>query len=264
MGRYYFLLLNFLASFVAQDTHAAEKYFHGHRFAASVICSGACSEDNYFGSDSVLRVSEGQEYSIVVHNPLPVRVAAAVTVDGLNSIDGKRSTPDEAQKWIIEPYSSVTISGWQTSDSKSRKFYFTRERDSYSRWKGRRDGRDYSPHLGVIGIAYFWNSADLKEALFPAQAFLDKRSAASNDLAASSRGEVGERSARGRDRAGTGMGRSQWNPITRVHFYYDTGMYSAHDALTIRYEFASNYPAPLPFEAPEREYRYPGNYAPEM
>jgi len=33
---------------------------------------------------------------------------------------------------VIEPYSTLIVSGWQVSDSRARRFYFTTERDSYA------------------------------------------------------------------------------------------------------------------------------------
>lgn len=267
MNRYIALLAALTLTF-SRTAHAAERYFQGFLFEASISSSLPCSEEKISDNASLIRVREGQEYSIIVRNPLPVRVAAAVTVDGLNSIDGKRSTADEAQKWIIEPYSSITISGWQTSDSHSRKFFFTNDRSSYSTWKGKRDGRDYSPNLGVVGVAFFWNSAELRAALYPPQPFMEQglsaesryRSAAPSGASAGAMNDLAAKM----ERAGTGMGNSQWNPVTRVNFSYDTGMYSAYDALTIRYEFGPRDPRPLPFEDPATSYRYPGNYAPQM
>lgn len=259
--RTYIYLLGTLLCWPAA-AHAAEKYFHGHVFDASVVSSSPCPEESGTFGGSFIRVREGQEYSIVVRNPLPVRVAAAVTVDGLNSIDGKRTTPEAAQKWIIEPHSSITISGWQTNDSNARQFYFTRAQSSYSNWKGKRDGRDYSPNLGIIGVAYFWNSSELQAALYPAQPFR-QRMHEEREFGSPAAGASMDSMAKS-SRAGTGMGHTQWNPVTRVNFYYDTGMYSASDALTIRYEFGTHPPRPLPFEDPRFEYRYPGNFTPEM
>ena len=42
-------------------------------------------------------------------------MAVALAVDGLNSIDAKKTTSREAAKWILDPYASIVIEGWQTS-----------------------------------------------------------------------------------------------------------------------------------------------------
>ncbi len=264
------LLICFL--FQICPAHAVQKYFQGHLFEASVIThySGSEFEERPIEGTSLIQVREGDEYSILVRNPLPVRVAATVTVDGLNTIDGQRTTPEGGQKWIIEPESSITIRGWQTNDSNLRRFIFTREGASYAKWKERRDRKNYTANLGVIGVSYFWNSAELSDRLSPARPFLENEK--QEELAlGSSPGSVGSDEAAKRSRrqenkgrAGTGMGFRQWNPVTRINFYYDTGMFSPSDVLAIRYEFAEAIPRPRPFEEPQVRYRYPGNYAPEM
>lgn len=270
MNRYMLILFSFLV-LMPQNVLAAEKYFRGYRFDASIIPQ-RYSEDRYdyndpYGPQNVIRVSEGDEYSIVVRNPLPVRVAAAVTVDGLNTLDGKRTSAAEGQKWIIEPYSSITIGGWQTSDATMRKFVFTKEGASYAKWKGRRDRKDYTANLGIIGVAYFWNSAELNHVLYPrpepygCDRCLEKRKGDRNSADAAEAPATAGRAQKS-EQAGTGMGRHEWNDVYHVNFFYDTGMYSSADALTIRYEFGAPYRAPQPFE--DWEYRYPGNYAPQM
>src|SRR6185436_10785471 len=57
----------------------------------------------------------GERYTIRLYNPLPVRVAVNLTVDGLNSITGKPSGISDGEKWLLEPYGSVVIPGWQVS-----------------------------------------------------------------------------------------------------------------------------------------------------
>ena len=58
---------------------------------------------------------KGREYTIRLRNPYPVRVAVALSVDGLNTIDARETTAAAARKWVIDPYETVVISGWQTS-----------------------------------------------------------------------------------------------------------------------------------------------------
>ena len=52
----------------------------------------------------------------------------ALSVDGLNSIDAKTTSAREASKWILGPYESITIDGWQTSSSTARRFFFATEK----------------------------------------------------------------------------------------------------------------------------------------
>ena len=265
MKHVYFLLA---AAFVFphSSAQAAQKFFQGYRFQAYVVGS-SISEGGINRSinpdSNFIQVGEGQEYSIEVRNPLPVRVAATVTVDGLNTIDGKRTSSSDGQKWLIDPYSSITIRGWQTSDDNSRKFFFSRRSASYAKWKELRDRRDYTANLGIIGVAYFWNSAEMSQETTLPQPF-ESEQGLSDRKFGSSAAPSKSGSMRLEERAGTGMGRSEWNQVRHVSFYYDTGMYSGSDALTIRYEFGPKFPQPMPFEDSPVTYRYRGSYAPEM
>lgn len=99
----------------------------------------------------------GEEYALRVRNPLPVRVAVALSVDGLNTIDARRSTAWDASKWVIQPYGTITISGWQVSRERARRFYFTDERDSYANKLGRPED------IGLISAVFFRERAGYSE-----------------------------------------------------------------------------------------------------
>src|SRR2546421_6860342 len=92
---------------------------------------------------------EGAEYEISLRNTLPVRVAVALSVDGLNSIDAKHTTAWNASKWVVGPYQTIRIGGWQMSSERARRFYFTTERDSYAAKLGQ------AANLGVISAVFF-------------------------------------------------------------------------------------------------------------
>jgi len=92
---------------------------------------------------------KGREYAIRLRNPYPVRVAVALSVDGLNTIDARESTAAEARKWVLGPYETVTISGWQTSQTDARRFEFTTEERSYGQALGK------TSNLGVIAAVFF-------------------------------------------------------------------------------------------------------------
>ncbi len=92
---------------------------------------------------------KGREYEIRLRNPYPVRVAVALSVDGLNTIDARHTSAQDARKWVLGPYETVTISGWQTSMTDARRFEFTSEEQSYGAWL--RQTND----LGVISAVFF-------------------------------------------------------------------------------------------------------------
>lgn len=92
---------------------------------------------------------KGREYAIRLRNPYPVRVAVALSVDGLNTIDARESTAADARKWVLGPYEIVTISGWQTSQTEARRFEFTTEERSYGQALGK------TANLGVVSAVFF-------------------------------------------------------------------------------------------------------------
>jgi hypothetical protein len=98
---------------------------------------------------SYVEAIRGREYEIRLYNPYPVRVAVALSIDGLNSIDAAHTTAAAARKWVLDPYETVTISGWQTSQTHARRFQFTTEEKSYGQWLGRTND------LGVISAVFF-------------------------------------------------------------------------------------------------------------
>jgi len=92
---------------------------------------------------------ENAEYELRVHNPLGVRVAVALSVDGMNTIDARHTSAQDAHKWVIQPYGTITVQGWQMSSENARHFYFTTERESY----GAKIGQ--TANLGVISAVVF-------------------------------------------------------------------------------------------------------------
>src|SRR5439155_24611706 len=118
-------------------------------FDVQVLVDGRPLEEYATRGRAYVEALEGREYELRVRNPLPYRVAVALSVDGLNSIDARHTTAWEASKWVIEPYGTIDISGWQVSSSRARHFYFTSERDSY----GARLGQ--TANLGVISAVFY-------------------------------------------------------------------------------------------------------------
>src|ERR1041384_3136954 len=101
-------------------------------FTVEVLVNGYPLEQYPARGRLYIEAVERAEYEIRIYNPLPDRVAVALAVDGLNSIDARHTTARAASKWVIEPYSTITIGGWQMSSTRARRFYFTTERDSYA------------------------------------------------------------------------------------------------------------------------------------
>jgi hypothetical protein len=91
----------------------------------------------------------GREYALRLTNLIDRRIAVALAVDGLNSIDAKTSTAEKASKWVLGPFETTTISGWQVSSTDARRFFFTTEENSYGAWL------DSTANLGVIEAVVF-------------------------------------------------------------------------------------------------------------
>jgi len=118
-------------------------------FEVEVLVGGRPLEELRAHGRRYVEAVEGAEYELLVRNPLPVRVAVALSVDGLNTIDARRTSSWEASKWVIGPYQTIRLSGWQMSSRHARRFYFTTERDSYAAKLGR------ASDLGVITAVFY-------------------------------------------------------------------------------------------------------------
>jgi hypothetical protein len=118
-------------------------------FGLNVLVDDVARSEYFHGGTAYIEAVRGSSYSLRLTNPTPYRVAVALSVDGLNTIDAKHTDARSASKWVLEPYESTTISGWQVSDRAARSFYFTGERHSYGAKLGQTE------NLGVIEAVYF-------------------------------------------------------------------------------------------------------------
>ena len=114
-----------------------------------ILVDGVAQRRYAHDGRSYVEALKGREYAIRIRNPYAVRVAVALSVDGLNTIDARQTTAAAARKWVLEPYETVTISGWQTSQTEARRFEFTTEERSYGHALGK------TANLGVISAVFF-------------------------------------------------------------------------------------------------------------
>ena len=171
-----------------------------------------------------VQAHKGREYAIRLSNPYGVRVGVALSVDGLNTIDARQTTAVDARKWVLNPYQTVTIHGWQTSRTEARRFEFTTEERSYGQALGK------TANLGVISAVFFKERMRIAQEAVPAP---EERPAARSlrDAASAQRLEGKESEA---EYAATGMGRSTEHAVVRVNL--DLEQTPAH-TVNIRYEF---------------------------
>ncbi len=251
-----------------------------HNFGVEVLAGGSTREKYPARGRVYVEAVEGEEYALQLYNPLPVRVAVALSVDGLNTIDARRTTARDASKWVIPPYGSINVTGWQMSSTRARRFYFTNERDSYANKLGR------PSDLGVITAVFFRERREHAEIVQPPRPLEpqprsdnrneSKRSTQQRDAPSAS---ADKGSASGRviapdaddDYAATGIGRSVSNDVWRMQM--DLESQSAAE-VTIRYEFRDalvrlgvlprSYPPPDPLRRRERARGFEdGSFSPE-
>jgi len=118
-------------------------------YSMEILIGGTPLQEYAARDTSYIEALKGREYSVRLCNRTGERVAIALAVDGLNSIDARTTSASEARKWILEPYGSITLDGWQTSSSTARRFVFTTEDRSYGAWLGR------TKNLGLVAAAVF-------------------------------------------------------------------------------------------------------------
>ena len=165
-----------------------------------------------------------REYAIRLRNPYPVRVAVALSVDGLNTIDARETTAAGARKWVLGPYETVTISGWQTSQLEARRFEFTTEARSYGQALGK------TANLGVISAVFFKERvpAIMKDER-GRQQLAPPSSAPPEQEAASAEAKRADD-----EYAATGMGRRTGHAVTQVWLNLED---TPAQTVNIRYEF---------------------------
>ena len=189
---------------------------------------------------------KGREYAIRLHNPYSVRVAIALSVDGLNTIDARETTASDARKWVLNPFETVTISGWQTSRTHARRFEFTTEEQSYGNALGK------TANLGVISAAFFRERAHVFSAAESTHDDLARQAAPAAEAPASA--ASGRRA--DNEYAATGMGRKTEHVVQQVWLDLEN---SPAQTVTIRYEFRPQLvrlgilPSPIPDPLQRRE-----------
>lgn len=158
-------------------------------FGMSVLLGDDARPEYHARGKVYVEAVRGADYSIRLTNPTPYRVAVALSVDGLNTIDAKHTDPWNASKWILEPYESTVIAGWQVNDQTARRFFFTGERNSYGAYLGQTE------NLGVIEAVFYrerrpkprFRSQAMEEKALPSPAA--GAAAPSDDYAATGMGD---------------------------------------------------------------------------
>jgi hypothetical protein len=201
-------------------------------YSMEVLVDGQPLAAYTHGGSTYVEALKGREYAVRLTNRTGERVAVALAVDGLNSIDARHTSSQDARKWILAPWETVTLSGWQTGSGTARRFVFTSEPKSYGAWLGR------TSDLGVISAAFFRESRRRDEiAALPSdpQPQLE-RGAASDAAGQAPRAKaLGEMKPSAKDElAATGIGREVEHRVVRVDFDAEDAPASV---VSVRYEY---------------------------
>ncbi len=118
-------------------------------FGLDVLVNGSPRPEFAARGTVYVEALKGRDFALRLSNPTGVRVAVALSVDGLNTIDAKHTSSRDARKWVLAPYETVIIPGWQVNNAVSRKFVFTGERGSYGASLGKTED------LGIIEAVFY-------------------------------------------------------------------------------------------------------------
>jgi hypothetical protein len=191
-------------------------------FELDVLVDGRPLNEYYSRGRTYVEALQGAEYELRLRNNSADRVAVALSVDGLNTIDARHTSAWNASKWVIEPFQTITITGWQMSSERARRFYFTNERDSYGAKLGQ------TANLGVIAAVFFRERSRPVPITpsYPRGGDKDSMEAPSQSAQSIRRDDD--------ERAATGIGRNVRNDVRWVDMDLDS---RAAGEVTIRYEY---------------------------
>jgi hypothetical protein len=201
-------------------------------YSMDILVGGTPLQEHAARGTSYVEALKNREYSVRLRNGTGERVAIAFSVDGLNSIDARTTSASEARKWILGPYETITLDGWQTTSTTARRFFFTAEERSYGAWLGQ------TKNLGIIAAAVFRERRPQ-----PISIWREERQEGSEGKSRDSRGSASpappaaksEASpSRSDDLAATGIGQETSHPVREVSFDSED---SPVARLEVRYEY---------------------------
>jgi hypothetical protein len=223
----------------------------------SVLMDEAPRPEYRHGGSVYVEAVRGREFAIRLTNPTSSRVAVALSVDGLNTIDARHSDAWSAMKWVLEPYESTVISGWQVNQRTARRFFFTGERHSYGAALGQTE------NLGVIeAVVYAERRPRFTERFsLPGGAAKEESESAAAPPPSPKAGALSD------DYAATGMGDRTRHEVEQIHIDLDPRPVAT---ARIRYEFRPElvrlgvipHDVPSPMERRERARGFEG-FCPE-
>jgi hypothetical protein len=265
MNRYFACLILAGVALVSYPRAAVVASPARSQTAVDILVGGVPQQHYAHGGRWYVEAIKDREYAIRLHNPYAVRVAIALSVDGLNTIDARVTTASDARKWVLDPYETVTISGWQTSRTHARRFEFTTEQQSYGKALGK------TANLGVISAAFFRERVPVLSAVEPPHDRARAQAAPQSPPQAAEASSTASAAKRAdNEYAATGMGRKTDHVVQQVWLDVED---SPTQTVTIRYEFRPQLvklgilpPAPLvdPLSRRDRARGFEPEFSPEI
>jgi len=181
---------------------------------------------------------KGRNYALQLSNKTGRRVGVLIAVDGLNVVNGERSSLSRNESmYVLDPWESTVIRGWRTSLDDVRSFVFVDEERSYAERTGQANS-----DMGWIRVLAFRENEPFSwgapgkvrdEAARPYGAAPES----SNDKRAT-RGDAEQQPQLRADESnpGTGWGEHRYDPVQRTRFVAES---RATDHLVLRYEYVS-------------------------
>ena len=199
-----------------------------------------------------LQAFRGRNYSLSLRNRTAQRIGVLIAVDGLNVVNGERSTLASGKPmYVLGPYETTVIRGWRTSMSEVRQFVFVDEERSYAERTDQANG-----DMGWIRVLAFrenqpqvwYEKPMLKDdranegqaerrvdgAPAPPGASGQAQEAPKSPARDESRASAGIMGNAGESFPGTGWGDRRDDPAQWVHFIAAP---VATDHLVLRYEY---------------------------
>jgi len=202
-------------------------------YSMEILVGGTPLHEYAARGSNYVEALKNREYSVRLRNGSAERVAIAVSVDGLNSIDAGTTSALEARKWVLGPYETITLDGWQTTSTTARRFFFTTEERSYGEWLGR------TKNLGIVAAAVFRERRPLP-MVSQGWERRDGSAGDSKEAPGAGRSRMGgmPESRVGPERPGdlaaTGIGQETSHPVREVAFDSED---SPSAVLEVRYEY---------------------------
>jgi len=220
------ILISAALAWLAGPLAAAER----EGFSLAVVVDGAAVTEYPARGRVYIEAWKGKEFALRLSNPTSERVAVALSVDGRNVVDAKRTTSFAAAKWVLAPGQTIEVPGWQVSGATSRKFFFTETSKSYAKWLGD------TANVGTIEAVFYREKRRPPRAARkdPGPEPMSEAGASGRSEAQAPTPEAKSRALEADSYAATGIGQETGFPVEWVAFEEDP---SPAARIALRYEF---------------------------